>query len=266
MMSHTSGTFALKCGTRRDLSLLYMFNHTLAESAQAIAEKPLVYQPGEGFCYGGPSMQVLGYIAAKIAGQAFDEMAKTRVFSRLKMNDTFYRSESDLSMRISVIYEKRGNDLRRSRRFRNPSGDQFILVPGGIYSTAHDLSRFVQAHLQGGVLDGERILPESLVVEMRRNQIGDLSMDLGNPLAGERNSAALGEIQGYGLGWILDDLQPDGSARVFSHGGAWGTYIWGDIDAQLGAVLLTQIPLPDATPVWNDVLHIVRGIWGGNDN
>jgi len=144
---------------------------------------------------------------------------------------------------------------------RDPKGDIFILVPGGVFSTAHDLSLFVQAHLQDGVLNGQRVLPEKIVLEMRRNQIGDLETDFGDPAIGERNSAALGEIQGYGLGWILDEIRPDGSASVFSHGGAWGTYIWGDVEAQLGAVLLTQTPLPNATPVWNDIVRIARATW-----
>jgi CubicO group peptidase (beta-lactamase class C family) len=104
-----------------------------------------------------------------------------------------------------------------------------------------------------------------MVLKMMMNQIGDLETDIGNPAAGERNSAALGEIQGYGLGWILDEIRPDGSARVFSHGGAWGTYIWGDVETQLGAVLLTQTPLPNATPVWNDVLRIARATWSGSE-
>ena len=261
MMTHTSGIFALKCGKRRDLSLLYMFKRTLKESAEAIAARPLQYQPGEDFCYGGPSMQVLGYIVEKITGEDFDVVAKKTVFSPLQMKDSFYRTSQDLSKRIAVVYDKSGNGLRRSRRMRDPKGDIFILVPGGVFSTAHDLSLFVQAHLQDGVLNGQRVLPEKIVLEMRRNQIGDLETDFGDPAIGERNSAALGEIQGYGLGWILDEIRPDGSARVFSHGGAWGTYIWGDVEAQLGAVLLTQTPLPNATPVWNDIVRIARATW-----
>ncbi|MCI0508026.1 MAG: serine hydrolase, partial [Gammaproteobacteria bacterium] len=262
MMSHTSGTFAVKCGERRDLSLLYMFGRTLKDSAEAIANKPLVYQPGEGFCYGGPAMQVLSRTIEVITGEEFDELAKAKVFMPLGMKDTFYRTNTDLSNRITVIYDRAGNSLKRSPRTRDPRGDPFILAPGGVYSTAKDLSRFVQMQLQDGELDGKRILPKELVLEMRHNQIGDNKTDFGDPSVGDRNSAALGKIEGYGLGWILDELKPDGSARVFSHGGAWGTYIWGDADAQLAAILLTQTPLTYATPVWNDVLRIARSTWG----
>lgn len=263
MMSHVSGTFANKCGNRRDLFLLYRFGHTLKESADAIAAKPLVSQPGESFCYGGPSMQVLGRVVELITGEEFDAVAKARVLSPLRMDDTFYRTSQDLGDRITVIYEKSsGGGLQRSRRMRNPRGDPFILVPGGVYSTAHDLARFLQAHLQGGVFDGQRILPEELVREMRRNQIGSLSTDFGDPALGEGSSAALGEIEGYGLGWILDEIGADGRGRVFSHGGIWGTYIWGDVEAQLGAVLLTQTPLPNTTKVWNDILGMARTAWG----
>lgn len=263
MMSHTSGTFAGKCGERRDMSLLYMFRRKLKESAEAIAAKPLVYQPGEDFCYGGPSMQVMARVIEKITGKDFDEVAKAEVFSPTGMEDTFYRTNNDLSDRIPVIYEKSGSGLKRSRRTRNPKGDPFILAPGGIFSSAHDLARFVQMHLQDGELDGKRILSKQLTQEMRRNQIGDNETDFGDPSIGERNSAALGEIEGYGLGWILDEVDSDGYGQVFSHGGAWGTYIWGDKQTQLGAILLTQTPLTYATPVWNDVLNIARKTWTG---
>lgn len=260
MLSHISGTFGVKCGDRRDLALLYKFGRTLKESADAIADRPLVNQPGEQFCYGGPAMQVMGRTVEMIAGKDFDTVTKERVFTPLGMKDTFYRTSQDLGDRIAVIYEKNAGGLQRSARTRNPRADPFILVPGGLFSTARDLARFVQAHLQGGVLDGQRVLPEGLVLEMRRNQIGNKKTNFGDPSIGDRNSAALGEIEGYGLGWILDEVSA-GRARVFSHGGAWGTYIWGDVEAQLGAVLLTQTRLANATPAWNDILRIARATW-----
>ncbi|NWG45227.1 MAG: beta-lactamase family protein [Alphaproteobacteria bacterium] len=263
MMAHISGTFSLRCSERRQLALLYMFGRTLRESAEAIAAEPLVDQPGSSFCYGGPSMQVAGRVAEITSGNDFETLARTRVFDPLGMDSTFYTSSRSVADRLSVIYAP-GTDgkLERSPRMRNPEGESFVLVPGGLYSTASDLARFLEAFLSGGELEGQRVLPDSLVLEARRNQIGSLKTDLGDPSIGDRNSAALGAIGGYGLGWILDEVGPDGLANVYSHGGAYGTYIWADQRARLAVVLMTQIPLAYATPVWNDVLPLIRATWG----
>jgi CubicO group peptidase (beta-lactamase class C family) len=263
MMSHTSGMFANNCAqSRNQFRLLYMFDATLADSAKALSEEPFAYQPGEDFCYCGPSMQVMGRAVELETDQDFDTVAKRRVFGPLGMTDTFWRTGRDVSDRLGYIYTKTDQGLSRAAFNRRPTADGFILVPGGLYSTARDLARFLQMHLNGGELDGRRVLPEKLVLEMRTNQIGDFKPTFGNPSSGRRDSATIGEADGYGLGWILGEIGPDGIGRVFSHGGAWGTYIWGDAEAQLGAVLLTQIPLPNASPVWNDIVPIARATWG----
>lgn len=267
MMSHTSGMFANNCAQSRDqFRLLYMFNGTLAASAKALSEEPFAYQPGEDFCYCGPSMQVMGRALELVTGTDFDVVAAERLFAPLDMKDTFWRTGRDVSDRLSVIYNKSPEGLVRSQVNRGPRPGGFILVPGGLFSTARDLARFLQMHLQGGELDGHRVLPEKLVIEMRTNQIGDFKPIFGDPSSGRRDSATIGDADGYGLGWILGEIGTDGVARVFSHGGAWGTYIWGDAEAQLGAVLLTQIPLPEASPVWNDIVPIARAKWRGTES
>ena len=264
MMSHTSGMFANNCARSRDqFRLLYMFNGTLASSAKALSEEPFAYQPGEDFCYCGPSMQVMGRAIELVTGKDFDVVATDRILAPLGMKDTFWRTGRDVSDRLSVIYNKSPEGLVRSQVNRGPRPDGFILVPGGLFSTARDLARFLRMHLEGGELDGQRVLPEKLVVEMRTNQIGAFKPTFGDPSSGRRDSATIGDADGYGLGWILGEIGTDGAARVFSHGGAWGTYIWGDVEAQLGAVLLTQIPLPEASPVWNDIVPIARATWRG---
>jgi CubicO group peptidase (beta-lactamase class C family) len=266
MMSHTSGMFANNCAqSREQFRLLYMFDATLAASAKALSEEPFAYQPGEDFCYCGPSMQVMARAVELVTGSDFDVVADERVFEPLGMKDSFWRTGREVSDRLGYIYTKTDQGLSRAPFNRRPQPGGFILAPGGLYSTARDLARFLRMHLEGGELDGRRILSEELVLEMRTNQIGDFKPTFGDPSSGRRDSATIGDADGYGLGWILGELGPDGVARVFSHGGAWGTYIWGDADAQLGAVLLTQIPLPNASPVWNDVVPIARATWGAGE-
>jgi CubicO group peptidase (beta-lactamase class C family) len=263
-MSHTSGMFANLCAqSREQFRLLYMFQGTLEASAKALSEEPFAYQPGEDFCYCGPSMQVMGRVVELETGQDFDSVAKERVFEPLGMKDTFWRTGRDVADRLSVIYNRSADGLERSPVNRSPRPDGFILVPGGLYSTARDLARFLQMHLNGGQLEGRRVLPEDLVVEMRTNQIGEFKPAFGDPTSNRRDSATIGEAEGYGLGWILGEIGADGVARVFSHGGAWGTYIWADAGSDLAAVLLTQIPLPEASPVWNDIVPIARATWTG---
>lgn len=64
--------------------------------------------------------------------------------------------------------------------------------------------------------------------------------------------------EGYGLGWILNDLDTSRNARVFFHGGAFGTLIWGDIKTRLGIILLTHTPYTQVAQLWDDVITIIR--------
>ena len=81
----------------------------------------------------------------------------------------------------------------------------------------------------------------------------------------QQSTASIANNKGYGLGWMLDEIRPDGSARIFFHGGAFGTLIWGDTEANLGIILLTHVPLAQVAKLWDEIIHIIRKAWGSSE-
>ncbi len=216
LLSHTSGIFG-NTPVSPGLKLIRNFDLPLAQAVEGIVREPLAYESGSQYSYGGASFCVAGRIAEIITGEEFDVFADRVLFKPLGMKETFYRSTRDLSQRIPKIY-KRDKDQwiatqavmdRPGQRGPRPAG--FVLVPGGIYSTADDLLRFAQLHLDGG----RNLLSRALIDEMHRKQTGSLK-------------------ENYGLGW---QLLPGGA---YAHGGAYGTYLYLDPAHHATAVILTQ--------------------------
>ena len=216
LLSHTSGIFG-NAPVTPGLKHIRNFDQALATAAEAIAGEPLAYEPGAKYSYGGASFCVAGAIVEKITGEPFDAFARRVLFRPLGMSDTVYRSPQDLSARLPKLYRQDGSDWtpipavmdRPGQRGPRPSG--FILVPGGIYSTAADMLRFAQLHLDSG----GKILSKELIQEMHRKQTGSLR-------------------ENYGLGW---QILPNGA---YAHGGAYGTYLYIDPAHNAAAIILTQ--------------------------
>lgn len=216
LLSHTSGVFG-NTGDASRLRLIRDFDQTLAQAVDGVVKAPLTYEEGSQYSYGGASFCVAGRIAELITGEEFDAFAARVLFGPLGMKDTVYRSAKHLSARIPRIYKREGSQWiatpavmdRPEQRGPRPSG--FVLVPGGIYSTAADMLRFAQLHLDGG----RGVLSRGLIEEMHRKQTGTLK-------------------ENYGLGW---QLLPGGA---FGHGGAYGTYLYINPAHGAAAVILTQ--------------------------
>jgi CubicO group peptidase (beta-lactamase class C family) len=262
LMSHQSGMFGTSSPELHRLLPSASGTRQLAEAVNEMIAVPLVHRPGEAFDYGGGSMCVAARIAEIRAQAEFDQITERRVFAPLGMTETFYRTpRRELEARTATLYRK-GPDgfVRAEANYFAKPGDP-VRPPGSIFSTARDLASFLRLHLREGEVDGKRILQTDTVRAMRRSLTGTKEVVFAGSRSGG-NSAGIGSAQGYGLGWILDEIGEDGLANVFSHGGAWGTFIWGDARAGLGAVLLTHVPLPEAAKLWNDVVPIIRDTWG----
>lgn len=216
LLSHTSGIFGNTPEHPR-LKQIRSFDQTLATAVNAIVKEPLAYEPGTQYSYGGASFCVAGRIAELLTHEDFDHFATRVLFQPLGMKETLYRTSKDLSARVPKLYKRDGAQwiptptIMDTPQRRGPRPDGFILVPGGIYSTAADLLRFAQLHLDGG----RDILSRAMIEEMRRKQTGALK-------------------ENYGLGW---QLLPNGA---FGHGGAYGTYLYLDPAHNAAAVILTQ--------------------------
>lgn len=145
----------------------------LGEKVKVLAGIPLKHQPGTTWEY-SVSIDVAGYICEVLSGMPLDEFFKTRILDPLKMEDSgFYVPESKHA-RFAVLYNK-GKDGELVGA-DNPD-DNFKTKPalfsggGGMVSTIDDYSRFGRMLINGGELDGVRILQESTVKMIMTNQL-----------------------------------------------------------------------------------------------
>ena len=147
----------------------------LGDQIKTLVEIPLKHQPGTTWEY-SVSIDVAGYICEIISGMPLDEFFKTRILDPLKMEDSgFYVPESKHS-RFAVLYNSGENG---SLTASDNVDFNFKIKPllfsggGGMVSTIEDYSRFGRMLLNGGELDGVRILQESTVKMIMSNQLPD---------------------------------------------------------------------------------------------
>lgn len=235
---------------------------TTLSAAKAMAQVPADFEPGKGWEYGAGA-DLLGGVLEAVTGKPLDELYAERIFKPLCMDDTgFCIPEAKLD-RAAVQWrrdplftmvervdtparEKKGDDIITFMGL----GDKIDVVPprfvaggGGGYSTAHDYARFCQMLLNGGELDGVRILKSETVEFMRTPQLDDEQL-----AAKARDGVGMG-VPGYSysnLVRILVDpsqamaLGVDGHVGEFGWDGAGGNFCLVDPTANVAAVFMMQ--------------------------
>ncbi len=211
---------------------------TVADVIRRVAKLPLNFHPGDAWEY-GPATDVVGRLVEVVSGKTLDEFFRERIFKPLKMVDThFYLPKSKLG-RFCAQYEPDENKKIKLADAPNTES-RFVKEPhvyhagaGGLVSTATDYLRFHQMMLNGGELDGVRLLGRKTVELMTSNHIGDLPIWLTGPGFG------------FGLGYsVVTDVgktgQP-GSVGNYGWGGAFCTYFSVDPSEGMIAILMTQV-------------------------
>lgn len=211
---------------------------TVGDWVTRYATIPLNYQPGEKWEY-SRATDVVGRLVEVMSGLTLDEFFKKNIFEPLHMNDThFYLPASKLN-RFAAQYRpnKDGHielvdaPTSESRFVKEPN--IYFMGAGGLVSTARDYFRFQQMMLNGGELDGVRILGRKTVELMVKNHTGDLPLWL------------LGPGYGFGLGYsVLIDQGAAGSMAsdgTYGWGGAYCTYFWVDPVEDVIGIVLTQV-------------------------
>ncbi len=208
----------------------------IASVIDRLATLPFDAQPGERFVYGF-NTDILGVVIEKASGQSLDAFFHTRIFEPLKMVDTQFFLPPAERDRLAAVYSL-AEDGTLSRA-PDPDTGQGAYVDGprmcfsggaGLLSTASDYARLLQMMLNGGELDGVRLLSPKTVELMTSNHVGTLFNE--------------GKT-GFGLGFeIVDDIGKAGiygSPGEFSWGGAYHTTYWADPKEKIVAVLMTQL-------------------------
>ena len=211
---------------------------TVGDMLKRLATLPLNFHPGDHWEY-GRATDVVGRLVEVMSGQTLDAFLKERIFEPLDMRDThFYLPKSKLG-RFAALYRPDADG--KIELAEAPTAEsRFVAEPhtyfsgaGGLVSTARDYFRFHQMMLNGGELDGARILGRKTVELMTANHTGDKGIWLAGP------------GYGFGLGYaVVTDLGPSGTPRSegsYYWGGAFGTIFWVDPSEELIGILMEQI-------------------------
>jgi CubicO group peptidase (beta-lactamase class C family) len=214
-------------------------DEALAEKVRRLAGLPLAHQPGAGWTY-GMSIDVLGRLVEGISGQPFDVFLKERIFDPLAMVDTgFYVPSAQLG-RLATLYTVGATgdlqpDSQMESAYTAPS--PLLSGGGGLFSTASDYARFCQMLLNGGELDGERVLGRATVALMLANHLPERL----RPVPGVLNIP--GVSQALGGGTIVDGALYGAPLSNGSYlwGGAFRTRFWIDRAEDLLGVFMVQL-------------------------
>ncbi len=206
----------------------------LRARVRRFAASPLNFQPGDRWEYGNATDVVAALVEA-ISGQNMDDFLRERIFQPLGMNDTHYNVPREKWDRRARVYtpDRADNGRISPRPVTEPTPTNLFMGIAGLSSTAPDYFRFAQMVMNGGTLDGVRLLSPMTINVMISNHIGDLPIGIKGP--------------GYGFGLGYSVLMDPGQAEEpltpgsYGWGGAWGTYYINDPAENLVGILMIQI-------------------------
>lgn len=236
LMTHTAG-FGYSLSPRTAVERAYIADNPMGKPdldglVQRVADIPLLLQPGERWSY-SIAVDLQGAVVERISGMSFGEYLDKNIFTPLGMDDTaFTLPEADRS-RLATVYT------------RNNETGEFEVLPdvynffvndhaesggGGLASTAHDYTRFVQMLINEGELDGAQILKPETARFMMSNRIGD--------------TRGVFTGGGFGYGGAVATREPSERSPApigsYSWFGIDGTWFWVDPVNDLGYVGMIQ--------------------------
>ena len=240
LFTHTSGLDYANIGSdefkaiysKAGLTSLGREGDVLAEKVRVLGRLPLAFEPGERFNY-GLSIDVLGRLVEVWSGMPLDRFLRTRIFEPLRMGDTFFELPADRRARLVTLHSETEGKLEIMKQSQGGMRPDFparnvtyFSGGGGLSGTTADYARFLQLFLNGGELDGVRLLSRKTVELMLTNQIPRLQ-------------------PAFGLGFALETPENDFrsvlSSGSFLWGGAFSTTYWADPKEHLVALIYTNI-------------------------
>jgi CubicO group peptidase (beta-lactamase class C family) len=237
LMTHTGGLgYVLNANNPVDKMIIdgnvLNARASLQDMITGLAKIPLLAQPGTRWSY-SIGVDVQGYLVEKFSGQTFADFLRTRIFEPLGMKDTAFYVPKEKLARFALVHTGAGSalavDENRPDPIESPVGAS---GGGGLFSTAADYARFCEMLLQGGQLNGVRLLAPRTVEMMRTNHVNP------DPL----------KTMPPGTGWGMDfQVVTDAAAAgdsvsngTFSWFGIAGTWFWIDPVEDLAFVGMVQ--------------------------
>ena len=260
LLRHTSGLVYFDGGSTAVHKLYskgyfarYERDRTLKDFVSSLARLPLAYQPGEVFEY-ALNLDVMGRIIEVVSGQPLDQFFDSRLFKPLGMVDTAFWVPAEKLTRL--VDPPADAPIYPDRDVTKPT--TMFSGGGGLVSTAADYLRFCQMLLNGGELDGVRVLSPATVRRMTTNslppetRIANSSGYVG-PQAGST----------WGLGFAIRAdaarSKVPGSVGSFTWSGLWGSNFWVDPAESLIAIQLIQTGTKNYDPFWTAFRDLTYG-------
>jgi len=266
LLTHTSG-FAYRLWDAKAVQYFKAIALIPAKERKNAPLKPLMFEPGERWQYGG-GLDFVGRLVEFVSGEPLDVYFRKHIFEPLGMHDTaFAISKAQQSREASEHRRMPDGSLVAEPRERSVARRPFS-GGGGIYSTASDYLTFIHMLLAGGARDGMRILRPETVALMGRNQIGKLDAGRLRTTAPQLSND-VDFFPGISLKWgygHMINMQPvpgRRSAGSLTWAGLFNTYYWIDPQERIAAVFLTQIlPFADERAL-NVYAQFERAIYAG---
>jgi methyl acetate hydrolase len=214
---------------------------------------PLLFDPGERWHY-STSTDVVGKLVEVVSGQKLEDYFRQHIFAPLKMEDTSYDVPEAKGPRLVAQQWRGGERMDGAIELQKPQLGLTIASPiggGGLASTAEDYGRFVRMLLNGGALDGARVLKAETVALMGQNHIGAVTVPAlksALPRSADFTFIADGRDK-WGLGFLItaDQVQGKRSPGSLSWGGINNTFFWIDPARGIAGVIMMQyLPFADA--------------------
>jgi CubicO group peptidase (beta-lactamase class C family) len=257
LMLHTAG-FSYGFFGNTEVDQQYRKNAVLANpkgDLQAFVTKlgkiPLQYEPGTKWHY-SVAVDVQGRLVEVLSGMRFGEFLEKRIFQPLDMQDTSFVVPKNKLDRLAQIYSPQGTSNGTDAFLNKTKSSQLVVSPpqtnasflegatfesggGGLVSSAMDYLKFSQMMLNGGELNGVRILSPKTVELMTLNHLGTMPMGANNP--------GIGFGLGFGVTLDVGTIGEIGSVGEFAWGGAAGTKFWIDpVEKLIGIFMVQSIP------------------------
>lgn len=214
---------------------------------------PLLFDPGERWHY-STSTDVVGRLVEVVSGQKLEDYFRRHIFAPLKMDDTSYNVPEMKGPRLVAQQQRAGERMNGVIELQKPQPGLTIAAPiggGGLASTAADYGRFVRMLLNGGALEGARVLKTETVALMGQNHIGAVSVPAlksALPRSADFTFVADGRDK-WGLGFLItvDQVPGKRSPGSLSWGGINNTFFWIDPTRGVAGVIMMQyLPFADA--------------------
>jgi CubicO group peptidase (beta-lactamase class C family) len=218
---------------------------SVLEEGDGFMAAPLFADPGTDWDY-SISTDWLGRLIERVGGSNLDEYFRQNILDPLGMHDTLFEIPPDQLGRLVVTQRREADGLLALFPLAPPKPQGFYSGGGGLVSTAGDYLRFLRMLLNGGTLDGARVLEQQTVQAMGAGQIGDLPV---RALKTANVSLSLdvdffpGVAKTWGLGFLIntDPIEGRRAANSLSWAGFLNTYYWIDPESEMCGVILMQL-------------------------